>query len=59
MLIDEFKEEPSRVFIMQPGHDRLPIRLTEEFAPDWLAHFSLGELFAHENFGGPRVDINS
>ena len=59
VLIDEFKEEPSRVFIMQPGHDRLPVSLTEEFAPDWLAHFSLGELFAHENFGGPRVDINS
>ena len=59
VLIDQFKEEPSRVFIMEPGRDLLPVRLTEEFAPDWLAHFSLGELFAHESFGGPRVDIHS
>ncbi len=59
VLIDQFKEEPSRVFIMQPGRDLIPIRLTEEFAPDWLAHFSLGELFAHESFGSPRVDINA
>ena len=59
MSIDEFKEEPSHVFIMQPGRDPLPRRLTEEFAPDWLAHFSLGELFSHESFGGPAVDVTS
>ena len=56
VLLDEFKEEPSRVFIMEAGRDRLPISLTEEFAQDWLAHFSLGELFAHESFGGAKSD---
>jgi predicted ATPase len=59
VVIDQFREEPSHVFIMQPGREVLPTRLTEEFAPDWLAHFSLGDLFAHENFGGPRVDVNT
>jgi len=56
VTIDEFKEDPARVFIMEPGASPLPVKLTNEFATEWLAHFSLGELFAHESFGGPGAD---
>jgi predicted ATPase len=56
-LLDEFREYPSQVFVMEPWQapDRnMPIRLTEYRDPEWLQHFSLGELYRHEDFGGPK-----
>ena len=62
-LLDEFREDPSRVFVMelpQPGQPPMPRRLTDYHDPEWLKHFSLGELYRHEEFGGPReMSINS
>src|SRR5208283_5950343 len=56
-LLDEFREDPSRVFVMEswkPGQPPMPLRLTDYRDPEWLKHFSLGELYRHEDFGGPR-----
>jgi predicted ATPase len=56
-LLDEFREDPSRVFVMepwQPGQPSMPRRLTDYRDPEWLKHFSLGELYRHEDFGGPK-----
>jgi predicted ATPase len=56
-LLDEFKECPSQVFVMEPwrpGQPSMPRRLTDYHDPEWLKHFSLGELYRHEEFGGPN-----
>jgi energy-coupling factor transporter ATP-binding protein EcfA2 len=56
-LLDEFHEDPFRVFVMEPWHagqSAMPRRLTDYREPEWLKHFSLGELYRHEDFGGPK-----
>jgi predicted ATPase len=56
-LLDAFGEDPSRVFVMElwePGQPPTPRRLTDYRNPEWLKHFSLGELYRHEEFGGPK-----
>jgi energy-coupling factor transporter ATP-binding protein EcfA2 len=56
-LLDEFAEDSPRVFVMEPwrpGQPSMPLRLTDYRDPEWLKHFSLGELYRHEDFGGPK-----
>ncbi len=53
VLIDEFKRDPEHLFVMEPGHDTLPVRLDEVRDRDWLAQFSLGDLYKHGDFGAP------
>jgi predicted ATPase len=55
VLIGEFKDMPEQVFVMQHGCDRRPLRLTELREPEWLAHFALGDLYSHGDFGGQRT----
>ena len=52
VLLDEFKEQPGSVFVMEHGLKNRPVPLTELFEPDWLARFSLGRLYEHGEFGG-------
>jgi predicted ATPase len=52
VLLDEFKESPNAVFVMEHGLEGRPVPLTELYEPDWLARFSLGRLYAHGEFGG-------
>ncbi|MHB1560082.1 MAG: AAA family ATPase [Isosphaeraceae bacterium] len=61
VLLDEFKEEPGSVFVMEHGLDNRPVPLTELYEPDWLARFSLGRLYEHGEFGGqqPRRGIEA
>jgi len=54
VVLNTFNTEPERVYIMEPGHDRLPIALTEHSDPEWLSHFSLGDLYNDEAFGAQR-----
>jgi len=54
VLLDEFKEHPSSVFVMEHGLETRPVALTELYEPDWLARFSLGRLFEHGEFGGQQ-----
>lgn len=51
VVLDQFKEEPSRVLVMEPGEESVPVALDQIHDPDWLAQFSLGYLYAHERFG--------
>lgn len=55
VVLDQFKEEPDHVFVMEPGRDVQPQRLDELHDPEWLAHFSLGNLYAHEEFGAQHL----
>jgi predicted ATPase len=61
VILDEFKEEPGSVFVMEHALENRPVPLTELFEPDWLARFSLGRLYEHGEFGGqrPRRDIGA
>ncbi len=52
VLLDEFKEQPGSVFVMEHGLESRPVPLTELFEPDWLARFSLGKLYERGEFGG-------
>ncbi len=59
VVLDEFKEEPENVFVMEHGQEKLPVPLTELYDPDWLARFSLGRLFAHGDFAGQRKEAEA
>jgi predicted ATPase len=54
VLLDEFTEDPSSVFVMEHGLERRPVPLTELFETDWLSRYSLGRLYEHGDFGGQR-----
>ncbi len=54
VVLDQFKSEPENLFVMEPGHKRTPMPLDELHNPDWLAHFSLGDLYMHDEFGAQR-----
>jgi hypothetical protein len=57
VLLDEFKEQPGSVFVMEEGLESRPVALSALYDPDWLARFSLGRLFAHGEFGGQRQRV--
>lgn len=55
-VLDQFRDEPSQVFVFEPQQDTSPKPLTELFSPEYLSQFSLGDLFAHLEFGGDTTD---
>jgi predicted ATPase len=55
-LLNHFKDEPENVWIIDPGHDVTPKALTELHDEDWIARFSIGDLYAREVVGAPHAD---
>ena len=53
VLLDTFKEHPEKVFVMEPGHEVLPVPLDKLKTRNWLAHFSLGDLYERLKYGAP------
>lgn len=53
VLLDTFKEHPEKVFVMEPGHEVLPVPLDKLKPRNWLAHFSLGDLYERLKYGAP------
>jgi predicted ATPase len=51
-VLDQFRDDPSHVFVLEHDQERSPQALTELFTPEYLSQFSLGDLFAHLEFGG-------
>jgi predicted ATPase len=51
VVLNEFREEPDRLFVMQPGEPVLPVALSRYRNPEWLANFELGDLYANCEFG--------
>jgi hypothetical protein len=51
-VLDQFRDAPSQVFVFEPQQETSPKALTELFSPGYLSQFSLGDLFAHLEFGG-------
>jgi hypothetical protein len=54
--LNAFRDDPEDVFVMDPAADTLPVRLTDLRNPDWLTHFSLGDLYEHLEFGAQGLD---
>jgi hypothetical protein len=55
VLMNEFKGNEERFYLLEGGHLTLPVALDEARDPDWLAHFSLGDLYDREDFGAPAA----
>lgn len=53
VLLDTFKQLPSKVFVMEPGQEVLPVPLDALKKQSWLAHFSLGDLYERLKYGAP------
>jgi predicted ATPase len=53
IVMNEFSSEPDRVFVLEPNAVQKPIALDQLKNPDWLAMFSLGELYDRMKFASP------
>jgi predicted ATPase len=56
VVMNVFRAEPERFWVLQPGEGVLPVRLDQLHDPDWLVHFQLGELYEKEEFGAPEPE---
>jgi predicted ATPase len=54
VVLDQFREEPDQVFVMELGEKNLPIALDVLKKKEWLAHYSLGDLYSHLEVGAPE-----
>lgn len=59
LLMNVFRDRPENVFVMEPGRETLPVRLTDLHDPDWLAHFEIGDLYDRMEFGAPARSVGS
>lgn len=55
IVINEFKRNLEQVYVMERGHKQFPIPLTDLHDPEWLAHFSPGDLYDRGEFGSSSV----
>ncbi len=53
VVLDQFRECPEQVFVMEKGQRTNPMPLPKVRDPEYLSHFSLGDLYAHLEFGSP------
>ena len=53
VVLDQFRECPEQVFVMEKGQSTNPVPLPKVRDPEYLSHFSLGDLYAHLEFGSP------
>jgi len=47
VVLNQFKEEPEKVYVMEQNEAEQLIRLDKHRDPDWLIHFSLGDLYGN------------
>ena len=55
VVIDQWKDQPERLFVIEPGADSQPTPVSQLRDPGYLAQFSLGDLYANEQFGAPAA----
>jgi predicted ATPase len=54
VVLDQFRDCPEQVYVMEPSQEINPVPLSKVRDPEYLSHFSLGDLYAHLEFGAPR-----
>jgi predicted ATPase len=55
VVMNAFRQEPDRFFVLEPHQQRQPVALDELHDPDWLAAFELGDLYDRCEFAAPPV----
>lgn len=58
VVLDCFNQEKENIFVMQPGEEVQPVRLTDLGSSDWLAAFSAGQIYTDEEVGAPVTPEN-
>ncbi len=56
VLMNAFKGYEDHFFVLQPGVSPTPTPLDELKDPEWLAHFSLGDVYDRLDFAAPAAD---
>lgn len=56
VIISDFDTRPEQLYVMQQDQQVSPVPVTDLKERDWLAHFTLGDLYTREEFGAPRDD---
>src|SRR5262249_39091154 len=59
VVMNEFKGHEDQFYVLEAGREVLPVPLDEARDPDWLAHFSLGDLYDREDFAAPKRPATS
>ena len=61
VVLDQFRADPTHVFVMEVDQKEKPIRLDYLRDPEWLSHFSLGDLYSQLEFGArlPAAETKS
>ena len=59
VVMNAFKGHEDQFYVLEAGHEVLPIALDKARDPDWLAHFSLGDLYDREDFSAPKLPAPS
>ncbi|MBA3546983.1 MAG: AAA family ATPase [Nannocystis sp.] len=50
-VLDQFHDDPGQIYVIEPKQETSPRSLTDMFDAEYLAQFSLGDLFSHLEFG--------
>jgi predicted ATPase len=56
VVLDCFRDDKRNVFVMEPGQEVQPCRITDITDPNWLAQFSLGQVYMDGEVGGPVLN---
>jgi len=56
VVMNTFRDNPEQFFVLQQNTDTLPVLLSDLHDEDWLAAFSLGDLYDRLDFAAP--DLN-
>jgi energy-coupling factor transporter ATP-binding protein EcfA2 len=58
VVMNTFKDEEERFYLLEEHNGKFPTPLNEACNPDWLAHFSLGDLYERNEFASPLPKRN-
>jgi predicted ATPase len=54
VVLDQFRDCPEQIYVMEQAQETNPVPLSQVRDPEYLSHFSLGDLYTHLEFGAPR-----
>ncbi|MCX4242925.1 AAA family ATPase [Paraliomyxa miuraensis] len=57
VVMNAFRNEPENFYVIQGGEASQPVSLVELHDEDWLAQFSLGDLYDRLDFGAPKLAV--
>ena len=55
VVMNEFKGHEDQFYVLEASQEDQPVPLDKALDPDWLAHFSLGDLYDREDFAAQKA----